>query len=114
MCGACDHPMLVCHLITGYLGVAIYCVHTHVLASLGRNCYQTLVPNVRTHAYGNVLGTCMESGISVLMPCYVTMYCQAAVWHFVVMSSWLGEARKLAVYGEMLVMLFVAIEHIRT
>ena len=34
---------------------------------------------------------------------YVTMYCQAAVWHAVVMSSWLGEARKLAVYSEMLV-----------
>ena len=37
------------------------------------------------------------------MSCYVTMYCQVAVWHAVVMSSWLGEARKLAVYSEMLV-----------
>ena len=49
---------------------------------------------------------------SVLMPCYVTMYCQAAVWHFVVMSSWLGEARKLAVYGEMLVMLATVGAHL--
>lgn len=31
------------------------------------------------------------------------MYCQAAVWQDTVMSSWLGGARKLAVYREMIV-----------